>query len=179
MFSIYSRTVDAGAVDRQVLGSFFRSERGRNDTIFFHRLNQGPSRGVFRLLFPRFLLKLTPDDGRHRYTLKPDGLAILMFTVFAVVGIAWTIDPDGADGTPTWLPIVFAGWFVLLAVREVRFTKKALDLATSGRSLHQLHALGGDSSAAAQVLAILEAEEGTAKAEEDTAKAEEDTAENA
>lgn len=161
MIPIYSRSPDPATVNYEVLSRFFRSEAGERGRTFLHRTNQGPSRGFLRLLFPRFLLKITPREGANpRYQLKPDAWASLMFFVFVAVGIGWIVDPGGAEGNPTWLPWVFAAWFVLLAVREVAYTKRALDLATSGVPLPtSTNTTGGKASVADQVLAMLEAEE--------------------
>lgn len=155
MITIYSCAPDPATLDHKVLSSFFSTEQGNNGATFLHRKRSASTRGIVRLLFPKFLVKTkgnTGPQGQPRYQLKPDAFASFMFFVFVAASLIAVFAPADDDPYPFWQPLLFAGWYVFRAVIEIVRTKAAFDRATSGQP-------PPESDIVAQVTALLEAEQ--------------------
>lgn len=155
MIRLYSRTPEPATVDHNVLDSLFSRETGNNDTAFLHRRPRRSGRVLTRIVFPTFMVKVTDVSGHPRYSLKPDLFATFMFVVFVVTSISFRIDPSATDGNPTWLPLIFVGWYVIQAVMERAKTKAAFDRITNGVPL----GAQDESDIVAQVTALLKQEQ--------------------
>jgi hypothetical protein len=116
---------------RLVLSPAFEVEVDR-DVLVLSRKRMVPNRGIFRLLVPRVRATVSLAEGRARYVIRPDGLALFMMLVLiggVVVELTMSREKYPREYPPAFVYGLAAGYFALIGLEVAmtdRFVRRAL-----------------------------------------------------
>lgn len=106
--------------------SFFEISEKKH--VYLYRKNIIPSRGIFRIIFPRLVTKLIEKPECFLYKIKLDWFASIFFFVFLAVSIGeFFIDRNKYPTEYPWFfPFIMLGWYFVAISFETAITVKRL-----------------------------------------------------
>lgn len=118
----------------------FEAEDAGSDMLL-SRQRAIPSRGIFRLLIPRVIAKVSFSAKDVRYRIRPDGMALFMVLMLAAgVVVEVTMDRSRYPREyPEWFVFVLFGVYVALLIYDWIRTKQTVE-----RALAEGHAQPAD-----------------------------------